>query len=369
MADWTGPDLEGLVLHSGRLTLRPWQASDADAVRKIMADDRMGRYLPLPHPYTAQAASDFVTGAGITGRAEGSRLDCAVAENTSGRLVGSASLRLPVQRRSGEIGYWLATADWGHGYATEAVQTLARFGFSNGVDRIEIVCEVANAASARVALRAGFAFEAINRSRLPHDQDRMDSALFARLPGDPGTAIEPMWAPMSELADGVITVRPTVAEDWPVLLAEANNDVSRLWSLSPDPLTEAAAVGIAEGAGLNWLVARQANLTICDAASGAGAGMMMLRQVGPPNVVGVGYGVLPEFRGRRFTTRALRLVADWAFEQTPIVRLELGCKVDNVASARSAEAAGFVADARYTGRLRNPNGSYSDEIGYSRVRG
>jgi RimJ/RimL family protein N-acetyltransferase len=78
--------------------------------------------------------------------------------------------------------------------------------------------------------------------------------------------------------------------------------------------------------------------------------------------------VLPQFRGRGFTTRALRLLTGWAFSQTPIVRLELGCKVDNVASARSALAAGFVQEGVRPGRLRNPDGSYSDELVFGLVR-
>lgn len=78
--------------------------------------------------------------------------------------------------------------------------------------------------------------------------------------------------------------------------------------------------------------------------------------------------MLPELRGRGFTARALRLLAGWAFSATPIVRLELGCKAANVASARSALAAGFIQDARMASRLPNPDGSHSDEIGFGLVR-
>ena len=104
-------------------------------------------------------------------------------------------------------------------------------------------------------------------------------------------------------------------------------------------------------------------------ATGAGGRHDDLRRAGPPGVVGVGYGILPEFRGRRFTTRALAAAGRLGVRATTsIARLELGCKVDNVASARSAELAGFVEDGRFAGRLRNPDGSYSDEIGFGLVR-
>jgi RimJ/RimL family protein N-acetyltransferase len=110
------------------------------------------------------------------------------------------------------------------------------------------------------------------------------------------------------------------------------------------------------------------SLLICDAATGAGAGILGLRRFGPPGVVALGYGVLPEFRGRSFTSRALTLLAGWAFDRTEIARLELGCKLANVASARAAVAAGFVQEGRRAGRLRNPDGSYSDELVFGLVR-
>lgn len=370
MAEWNGVELEGLVLHSGRLTLRPWQSSDAAQVQAIQTDERISRHLPLPWPYTAQDARDFVTRHGQAGRIAGNRLDCAIAENTTGRLVGSASLQLPALGTGGaEIGYWLAVPDWGRGYATEATRTLARFGLGNGLARIQIRCEVPNVASAAVALRAGFGFEAISRARLRgRDGQVLDAAVFARTASDPDEPVPPSWPALAELSDGVVTLRPTGPHDWPVLLAEANNEAAQRWGFRADPMTEAAARERATRAGLDRLVSANNELLICDAATGAGAGILGLRRVGPPDVVALGYGVLPQFRGRGFTSRALRLVSEWAFTQTPIVRLELGCKAANVASARVAEAAGFTRDALMASRLRNPDGSYSDEIGFGLVR-
>ncbi|MBV9821321.1 MAG: GNAT N-acetyltransferase [Actinobacteria bacterium] len=373
MGEWRGVELDGLVLHSGRLTLRPWQPSDATQVAAMLADGRAATYLPLPTPYTADDARDFVTGLGRDGRLTGRRLDCAIAENTTGRLVGSASLRLPVTPHEvAEIGYWLATAEWGNGtgeeYATEAVRTLARFGLGNGLARIEIRCEVPNAASAAVALRAGFRFEAFRRAALQGRDGPLDAAVFARTATDPDEPVPPAWPALAPLTDGVVTVRQTGPDDWPVLLAEANNDASRQWGFGGEPMTEAVARQRASWAGLIRLTGGTNALLICDAATGAGAGIMGLHRFGPPGVVMIGYGVLPEFRGRRFTTRALRLLADWTFSRTPVARLELGCKVDNVASARAALAAGFVAEGRQAGRLPNPDGSYSDELVFGLTR-
>jgi len=369
MGQWNGIELDGLVLHSGRLTLRPWQPPDAAALPALLADERIVEHLPLPWPYTAEDAQDFVTGHGQAGRTAGTRLDCAIAENSTGRLVGSASLRLPVGGHdSAEIGYWLAVPEWGNGYATEAVRTLARFGLDNGLARIEIRCEVPNAASAAVALRAGFRYEATRRAVLPGRDGPLDAAVFVRTATDPDEPVPPAWPRLTELSDGVVTVRPTGPQDWPVLLAEANNDASRQWGFGGEPMTEAIARQRARWSGLGRLTGGTNALLICDAATGAGAGILGLHRFGPPGVVMVGYGVLPEFRGRRFTTRALRLLTAWVFAETPTARIELGCKVDNVASARAALAAGFLAEGRHAGRLPNPDGSYSDELIFGMVR-
>jgi len=277
---------------------------------------------------------------------------------------------LPVAAmHSAEIGYWVATEDWGQGYATEAARTLARFGFDNGLGRIEIRCTVSNVASAAVALAAGFGFEAVSRASLPGpDGSWRDAAVFARTATDPDKPVPPSWPVFAPATDGVVTVRQTDPDDWPVLLAEANNDLARQWALYSHPVPEAGARHLAGRAPLDRLVGNQYSLLICDAATGTGAGILGLRRTGPPDVVAMGYGVLPEFRGRGFTTRALRLLAEWAFSQTPTARLELGCKAGNVASARAALAAGYLEEGRRAGRLRNPDGSYSDELVFGLVR-
>jgi RimJ/RimL family protein N-acetyltransferase len=120
--------------------------------------------------------------------------------------------------------------------------------------------------------------------------------------------------------------------------------------------------------GLEWLTASSAQLVMLDAASGSAAGILALRRGGPPDLVSVGYGVRPEFRGRGFTSRALELAAEWLFASTATQRIELGCKADNIASARAAEHGGFTAEGRSPSRLRNVDGTFSDELRFYRLR-
>ena len=58
----------------------------------------------------------------------------------------------------------------------------------------------------------------------------------------------------------------------------------------------------------------------------------------------VGYWLLPGARRRGIATRAVRLLARWAFDELAIARLELTCAPDNVASQRVAARCGFVRE-------------------------
>jgi RimJ/RimL family protein N-acetyltransferase len=107
--------------------------------------------------------------------------------------------------------------------------------------------------------------------------------------------------------------------------------------------------------------------SMVDVATGRVAGSLRLRQAGPPQVGGVGYVVHPQFRGRGYTTRAVRLLVPWAFGAADFARLELGAKVGNESSLRAAASAGFQRDGVRQRRLRNPDGSFSDEVRYALV--
>lgn len=62
--------------------------------------------------------------------------------------------------RGAHIGYWIDKNYAGRGYTTEAVELMTAFGFDGlGLHRIEINIRPENAASIRVAEKAGYIFE------------------------------------------------------------------------------------------------------------------------------------------------------------------------------------------------------------------
>jgi RimJ/RimL family protein N-acetyltransferase len=65
-----------------------------------------------------------------------------------------------------ELGYFLAKASTGKGYATEAARAVIRFAFEHlMVSRIELQIAAGNTASMRVAERCGFRQEGRQRQR------------------------------------------------------------------------------------------------------------------------------------------------------------------------------------------------------------
>ncbi|MDN3023297.1 GNAT family N-acetyltransferase [Streptomyces sp. S.PB5] len=106
----------------------------------------------------------------------------------------------------------------------------------------------------------------------------------------------------------------------------------------------AGAEAAADGVGVAFRVT--------DAASGTTLGNIGVHEIDHVvRVARVGYWVLPEARGQRVATRALTLVARWAFTDLRLHRLELGHALGHDASCRIAERCGFAYEGTLRGAL------------------
>jgi RimJ/RimL family protein N-acetyltransferase len=367
VAQFRGVELSELELSSPRLLLRPWRSEDVPAITAALRTAQMHTFLALPDPYTEADAAAFVSDIGPAERAAGTGLDCAVVERRTGCLVGSATLRLPAGTRGADIGYWIAPDAQGNGYAAEATGALAEWAFAHEVYRVELRLDVTNIASAQVALAAGFAFEGLRRDFLRVDDGRRDLAVFVRTADDSGARIAPAYPalPAEGLSDGTLLLRDLLPGDYPAFAEQESDPVTLLVGFTGTTPPERAMRRVLASARLDRLVGTVLGCAMVDVGSGRYAGAIRIRVAGPPNVGGIGYAVHPAFRGRGFTTRALRLSAAWAFEHGGFARLELGAKVDNVASQRAALAAGFRPEGIFPGRLRNIDGTFSDEARFA----
>jgi RimJ/RimL family protein N-acetyltransferase len=83
----------------------------------------------------------------------------------------------------------------------------------------------------------------------------------------------------------------------------------------------------------------------------------------------IGYWCVREARGRGVTTRALRLLSHYGFEELRLERLELITDPDNLASQRVAEKAGFRREGVLRSHLLHPDGRRRDSVMFSLLPG
>ncbi|GAA3995721.1 GNAT family N-acetyltransferase [Sphingomonas humi] len=136
-----------------RLLLRPGWAEDAPALARAIADEAIVRNLALaPWPYGLEEARAF-----LAKPADDLLPSFLLFRRTSGdpELVGGAGF---ARKANGavEIGYWIARAHWGNGYAYEAGRQLIEIARTLGLQRLEAGHFADNAASGRVLEKLGF---------------------------------------------------------------------------------------------------------------------------------------------------------------------------------------------------------------------
>lgn len=151
------------VLRSDACVLRPFRTSDVDAVVEGCADPVTQRWLGgLPTPYTAGDALGYIQSREEE-HASGRGIYWALGDPVSDECIGSFGL-MGVERTTGtaEIGYWVHPKARGRGVATAATRLVVRHAAiatedgGIGLRRLTLRAAVTNAASAKVAERAGF---------------------------------------------------------------------------------------------------------------------------------------------------------------------------------------------------------------------
>ena len=141
-------------LVGGRVLLRPFVVDDVPAVLTYASDPEVTRHLQWDAYDDPATAAAFIRSTLAGGDAWFAR---AIVLRDTGTVIGGADLRVvsPPDRRA-ELGYGLARAYWGHGYATEAAGLLVRFGFDRlDLLRIQAACAVENERSIRTLERLG----------------------------------------------------------------------------------------------------------------------------------------------------------------------------------------------------------------------
>jgi ribosomal-protein-alanine N-acetyltransferase len=171
-------------LGDGPVALRPWENADLDAMVAICSDPDVARFTRVPDPYSEADARAWMD-AQPARLAEGDGVTFAIVAG-GGAPVGSVGLRIdPSDRDIAEAGYMVARAARGRGVATTALRLAARWTLRDlGVARVQLSTHVENAASQRVAERAGFRREGVLRSWEEIRGARIDLEMFSLVATD-----------------------------------------------------------------------------------------------------------------------------------------------------------------------------------------
>jgi ribosomal-protein-serine acetyltransferase len=144
------------VIEHGQVTLRRWREDDLDAVFQAVTEslDHLRPWAPWAAEYTRQTAAEYLARS-ARDWAEGKEYNYAIL--TDGALVGSCGLMARIGPGGLEIGYWVHQAHARRGLATAASAALVEQAFRlPSVDRVEIVHDELNVASAGVPRKLGF---------------------------------------------------------------------------------------------------------------------------------------------------------------------------------------------------------------------
>ena len=169
--------------------LRPWRASDAEALHAAFASTPdLSTQTGGADLGTIERAREFIETHLRSG--ERTRIWAIVDDGTAVGNVGLSG----IERRHDTAWafYWLMDSARGRGLATRALVSVSTCAFAHGIFRLELGHRVNNPASCRVATRAGFAAEGIERQKLRYGDQRYDVELHARLATDPAPNITPL---------------------------------------------------------------------------------------------------------------------------------------------------------------------------------
>jgi [ribosomal protein S5]-alanine N-acetyltransferase len=151
-----------LQLRTERLTLRPFEVSDAARVTEIGSNWDVARMLRMaPWPTSVELNCEWL-GTHPAAWRDGTAYRFAIVRQ--GRLIGCVDVD-DIADGEGSLGYWLEPAAWGQGFASEAACAVIDFAFGRlGLARLRSGHAFDNPASGLVLRKLGF--EPTGRTRV-----------------------------------------------------------------------------------------------------------------------------------------------------------------------------------------------------------
>ena len=170
------------TLHTARLRLRPFTEADADDLYALQSNAHVLRYWDSP-PWTEPARAERFLARCRQLAEEGTGARLVLERTTDATFLGWIGLtEWNPDFRSASLGYCLAEAAWGRGYATEAARSVLQWAYETlDLNRVQSEADTRNVASARVLEKLGFVLEGTLREDCIVSGDVSDSWVYGLL--------------------------------------------------------------------------------------------------------------------------------------------------------------------------------------------
>ena len=164
---------------------------------------------------------------------------------------------------------------------------------------------------------------------------------------------------------GPLRLRPWQEDDVDDVWAVLQDPAVRLWNGGSSRSREDVAELIRRRS--DWSSGDHASWAVVDAAGVLLASVSLHSIDQAQGDAQVGYWTAPAARGRGVAPLAVDAACGWAFGALPIDRIELCHAVENTASGRVAEKAGFTREGRCRRSFRYGDGVKHDELLWARL--
>lgn len=344
-----------------RLLLRCWRPEDAPLL-KAAVDANLAHLQPWM-PWAMDEPSSLEV---VTARLErfaanfraGTEWIYAIFSPDEQRVLGGTGLHLRQAPGVIEIGYWIDQDHTRQGFATEVTRALTAIAFTDpATEVVEVRCNPFNTASARVPERLGFTLrEVLRNDGLTPQGEPRDTMVWEMRRGPP----ERFELPELRLR----RPRPSDAE---AILEYANDpDVAR-YADWPVGATLERILQTIDARAERWERREEFYWVLAERERDQAIGGISCRIEG--DAAEIGFLVHRRVWGQGLATAACRAVADWALSLPMTRHLWATCDVDNHASARVLEKAGFTFEERLARWAVRPNISDEprDALRYTRM--
>ena len=154
-----------MVIHTERLTLRPWRETDAESLFAYASDPDVGPAAGWPPHRSIEESREIIR---TVLSAPRTFAVCLAATDEPVGSIGLMPPRCETSRQGDgselEVGYWIAKPFWGRGFAPEAVRAMQRYAFETlGCKALWCGYYEGNNKSLRVQQKCGFAPHHVER--------------------------------------------------------------------------------------------------------------------------------------------------------------------------------------------------------------